>query len=74
MIHSLNEKVKVLALFNEGGLKPLPFQWRGITYPVKEITFRWNISLDGPTGMVRDHHGLVVILNASLLKKHCGMN
>ena len=41
MIHSVNERVKVLALFDEEGLKPLRFQWRGITYPVKQITFRW---------------------------------
>ena len=42
MIHSVDERVKVLALFDEEGLKPLRFQWRGMTYPVKQITFRWK--------------------------------
>jgi len=42
MISSVNERVSVLALFDEQGVKPLRFQWRGMTYPVKQITFRWK--------------------------------
>jgi len=42
MISSVNERVKVLALFDEEGIKPLRFQWRGMTYPVKQITFSWK--------------------------------
>ena len=42
MIASVRERVKVLAVFDEEGVKPLRFQWRGMTYPVKRITFRWK--------------------------------
>lgn len=42
MIYSVNEPVEVLALFGPGQVKPLRFLWRGITYPVKEITLRWK--------------------------------
>ena len=42
MISSVNERVKVLALFDEEGVKPLRFQWRGMTYPVRQITLRWK--------------------------------
>jgi len=40
MISSVSERVKVLAAFDEEGVKPFPFQWRGMTYPIKQITFR----------------------------------
>ncbi len=42
MIYSVNEPVKVLAAFGGEGIKPLRFSWRGITYSVREITFRWK--------------------------------
>ena len=42
MISSVSERVNVLAVFDEEGVRPLRFQWRGMTYPVKQITFRWK--------------------------------
>jgi hypothetical protein len=42
MASSVSEQVKVLAVFDEKGFQPLRFQWRGIAYPVKQITFRWR--------------------------------
>jgi hypothetical protein len=42
MTSSVSEQVKVLAVFDEEGIKPLRFQWRGMTYSVKQITFRWK--------------------------------
>ena len=42
MIYSVNEPVQVLVLFDDGRVKPLRFLWRGITYPVKQIIFKWR--------------------------------
>lgn len=42
MIYSVNEPVKVLALFGGERMEPLRFSWKGVTYFVKEITFRWK--------------------------------
>jgi len=42
MVYSVNESVKVLALFGGGSIKPLRFSWRGVDYSVKEVTFRWK--------------------------------
>jgi hypothetical protein len=49
MISSVNDRVKVLALFDEKGLQPLRFQWRHVTYAVKDITFRWKERREGAT-------------------------
>jgi len=42
MIYAVNEPVRVLASFSRGTIKPLRFSWRGITYPVNEVTFSWR--------------------------------
>jgi hypothetical protein len=42
MIYSVEESVEVLALFRQGRVKPLRFLWRGVAYPIKEVTFNWK--------------------------------
>ena len=42
MIYSVDEPVKVTVLFGGGRMKPLRFSWRGITYSIREVTFRWK--------------------------------
>jgi hypothetical protein len=42
MVYSVNESVKVLALFCRGTMRPVRFSWRGVDYAVKQITFKWK--------------------------------
>ncbi len=42
MIHSVDEPVEVIVLFGKGRMKPIRFLWRGVAYPVKEITLSWK--------------------------------
>jgi hypothetical protein len=42
MIYSVNEPVKVLVLFEGRGVKPVRFFWRGVSYSIKEVTFKWR--------------------------------
>lgn len=52
MVYSVNENIKVFALFDERGVTPLRFLWKGITYPIKETRFKW----EDREGKARLHH------------------
>ena len=42
MVYTVDESVKVAVVFEEGTFKPLRFSWRGVSYAVRKITFRWK--------------------------------
>ncbi len=42
MIYSVNEPIKAIVLFEGPKIKPLRFLWRGVAYPVKEVTYTWK--------------------------------
>ncbi len=67
MIHAVNESVKVLALFGGGKMEPLRFSWRGVTYPIRKITLRWQ---DREGRAVIHHFGVSDGANAFQLGYH----
>ncbi len=42
MVYTVGETVKVAVVFDGGTFKPVRFSWRGVSYAVKKITFRWK--------------------------------
>ncbi len=67
MIYSVDEPVEVIVLFRKGGIKPIRFLWRGMTYRVKEITFKWK---DREGGTAIYHYGVSDGSNAFQLGYH----
>lgn len=41
-IELIEEPIAVIGLFKNGTLKPLRFQWRGRTYPVRHLASHWT--------------------------------
>lgn len=41
MVTEINEKIKVMAVFEDAKLKPARFRWKGELYDVKDVTFEW---------------------------------
>jgi hypothetical protein len=41
-IESLEETISVIGYFQNGGLKPIRFLWRGRTVPVKHLASHWT--------------------------------
>lgn len=41
MSTEIGEAINVVAVF-DSGIKPVKFKWKGVVYPVREITYTWR--------------------------------
>lgn len=50
MMVEIGERIKVVALFGKN-IRPLRFRWKGRTYHVREITYRWK-TVEGEASLI----------------------
>ena len=56
MYQTVGEPIEVLALFNQGQIKPVSFKWRQRVYKIAQVTKKWS----SPAGKYKLlHFGIV---------------
>ena len=64
MYEKLDEPIAVLALFEDGHLRPLRFRWNGRAYSITKITGHWIVH----EGQSKRHHYAVLCEQSSVFE------